>query len=85
MDIERRLAFASAVALAGATLVPTLAEAAPHHPAIDAAINALQSAKADLVAAAHDFGGHRAEAIAACDNALRQLRAAIIWANRHDE
>jgi len=52
-----------------------------HHPAIRAAIGALERAKADMQAAAHDFGGHRVDAIAACDAAIAQLRLALQYAN----
>jgi|CZKI01.1.fsa_nt_gi hypothetical protein len=51
------------------------------HPAIRAAIAALERAKADMQAAAHDFGGHRVDAIAACDTAIAQLRLAPQYAN----
>jgi len=47
------------------------------HPAIRAAINALERAKADLKAAKHDFGGHREDALKACDEAIRQLHQAL--------
>ena len=46
------------------------------HPAIHAAINSLERAKKELEAAAHDFGGHRVDAIKAIDEALKQLRLA---------
>jgi hypothetical protein len=52
-----------------------------HHPAIRMAINALERAKADMQAAAHDFGGHRVDAIAACDAAIAQLKLALQYAN----
>jgi hypothetical protein len=42
---------------------------------------ALERAKADMQAAAHDFGGHRVDAIAACDAAIAQLRLALQYAN----
>lgn len=51
-----------------------------HHPAIRAAIGALERAKADMQAAAHDFGGHRVDAIAACDAAIAQLKLALQYA-----
>jgi hypothetical protein len=53
--------------------------ASPHepHPAIRAAIRSLEAAKRDLQHAAHDFGGHRAEALAAVDAAINQLRIAL--------
>lgn len=47
------------------------------HPAIRAAIKALERAKADMQAANHDFGGHRESALKACDNAIEQLRQAL--------
>ncbi|MGA2421500.1 MAG: hypothetical protein ABSG69_15595 [Candidatus Acidiferrum sp.] len=43
------------------------------HPEIHAAINSLRHAKEHLEHAAHDFGGHRVEAIAAIDHAIEQL------------
>lgn len=46
------------------------------HPAIHAAINSLEKAKAELQAANHDFGGHRVDAIKSIDEALKQLRLA---------
>jgi hypothetical protein len=52
-----------------------------HHPAIRMAIGALERAKADLRAAAHDFGGHRVDAINACDTAIAQLKLALQYAN----
>ena len=48
-----------------------------HHPAIHAAIRALEKAKTEMQAASHDFGGHRAEAIAQCEKAIEQLRLAL--------
>jgi hypothetical protein len=47
------------------------------HPAIHAAIRSLEHAKFDLQHAAHDFGGHRADALRATDEAIRQLRIAL--------
>jgi hypothetical protein len=51
------------------------------HPAIHQAINALERAKAEMQAAAHDFGGHRVDALAACDTAIAQLKLALQYAN----
>jgi hypothetical protein len=51
------------------------------HPAIRAAIRALERAKADMQAASHDFGGHRVDAINACDTAIAQLQLALQYAN----
>ena len=47
------------------------------HPEIRKAIAALERAKYDLQHAAHDFGGHRADALAATDKAIEQLRLAL--------
>ncbi|HEY0778781.1 MAG TPA: hypothetical protein VGD56_12505 [Gemmatirosa sp.] len=47
------------------------------HPEIRRAINALQHARSDLQNAATDFGGHRADALAATDNAIHQLQLAL--------
>lgn len=82
MHITRRTALATAAAAGGITLVAGLAGAAERHPAIRAAINALEKAKADLQHADHDFGGHRAEALRECDEAIRQLRLALQYDRR---
>ncbi|HEV3459431.1 MAG TPA: hypothetical protein VHG32_23015 [Thermoanaerobaculia bacterium] len=47
------------------------------HPRLSQAITALQGAIAELQAAPHDFGGHRAEAVEACKAAVVQLRRAL--------
>jgi hypothetical protein len=51
--------------------------AAGRHPEIHAALNALQRAKIHLQEAAHDFGGHRVDAIRAIDEAQRQLQICL--------
>jgi hypothetical protein len=51
--------------------------AAGRHPQIHAALNALQNAKMHLQEAAHDFGGHRVDAIRAIDEASRQLEICL--------
>jgi len=43
------------------------------HPEIEEALGALRNARAHLMAAAHDFHGHRADAIRATDEAIHQL------------
>jgi hypothetical protein len=47
------------------------------HPEIEDALRALHSAKSHLEHAAHDFHGHRADAIRAIDEADRQLRLCL--------
>ena len=54
------------------------------HPRIVAAINALKEARAYMEAAPHDFGGHKAEAIRASDDAIRQLNLALQYRAKMD-
>jgi hypothetical protein len=42
-------------------------------PNIDDAVRAMRGAQEYLRSAKHDFNGHRADALRACDEALRQL------------
>jgi hypothetical protein len=78
----------AALLLALGTLTPGVMNAAPtpapyaakkgeQHPHIRAAIRELKEARHELETAAHDFGGHRKEAIEAVDNALKQLQEAL--------
>jgi hypothetical protein len=53
------------------------------HPRIAAAIDALKDARAYMVEAPHDFGGHKDGAIRACDNAIRQLQLALAYRATH--
>ncbi len=48
--------------------------AAGKHPEIEDAIASLARAKNHLLHAANDFGGHKADAVKAIDEADRQLR-----------
>jgi hypothetical protein len=63
--------------LSGPSASVALAATAEPHPEIRAAIHALERAKGHLQKAAHDFGGHRVDAIAAIDKALEQLNLAL--------
>lgn len=58
-------------------VTPNYARRAERHPEIQRAINDLQRAKYAMQHASHDFGGHRVDAVAACDNAIAQLRLAM--------
>ena len=49
------------------------------HPRIAAAIAALKDARAYMAEAPHDFGGHKAAAIRASDEAIRQLNFALAY------
>lgn len=57
--------------------LPATAIPAEPHPEIREAIAALRRAKAHMEHAAHDFGGHRVEAIRATDEAIHQLEDAL--------
>ena len=77
-------AVVAAPAVAPAVAMPA-AEAVPQdrddrheqHPHIRQAIRELNEAKHELQTAAHDFGGHRVEALRACDDAIHQLQLAL--------
>ncbi|HXM23957.1 MAG TPA: hypothetical protein VN948_22060 [Terriglobales bacterium] len=65
-------------------LLLALSPASPageRHPQIRAAINALENAKAHLQSAAHDFQGHRVDAIRAVDEAIHQLQICMRYEN----
>jgi hypothetical protein len=74
------LAFSAAAPAAPAPKPKPAAAATPApepHPEIREAIASLQRARDHLEHAAHDFGGHRVEAIGAIDNAIAQLRTCL--------
>ena len=54
------------------------------HPRIARAIEALRDARAYTAEAPHDFGGHKADAIRATDEAIRQLNFALAYRARED-
>jgi hypothetical protein len=58
---------------------PTVGHKAKPHPEINGAIRGLEKAKGYLQAAAHDFNGHRADALSACDAALKQLQIIVAY------
>jgi hypothetical protein len=63
-----------------AGLLLTLSMPSPafeRHPQIESALHALHEAREHLEHAAHDFGGHRVDAIRAIDEADRQLRICL--------
>ena len=47
------------------------------HPKIREALAALRSAREDLEHAAHDFGGHRVDAMHSIDEAIKQLEICL--------
>jgi hypothetical protein len=61
------------VPVAAAAPAPAAAAAMPEpHPHIDEALEAMRNAKHHLETSEHDFGGHRAKAIAHLDRAIRE-------------
>ena len=70
---------ATATAPAATTPVPAGQKAKHHerHPELHKALRNLKSAKQDLEKAAHDFGGHKAAAIQAINQAIGELEAAL--------
>jgi hypothetical protein len=75
--------FASSIAVIAVMMAltfPAMAPAAPapeRHPEIREAIAALRRAKEHLEHGAHDFGGHRVDAIRATDEAIHQLQICL--------
>jgi hypothetical protein len=75
----------AAPAAPGATAVPAAAQPtnvpaadpAQVHPEIREAIASMRKAKEHMRHAAHDFGGHRAEALRVTDEAIRQLEICL--------
>jgi len=59
--------------------LPATPAAAPaeRHPEIREALESLRRAKAHMEHAAHDFGGHRVEAIEATNQAIKQLELCL--------
>jgi len=54
------------------------------HPRIARAIESLRDARAYMAEAPHDFGGHKAAALRACDDAIRELNFALAYRARED-
>jgi len=81
MNLDRRTVLAG-VTIAGVSTVTSIADAQERHPEIRRAIAALQHAKEYMQHAAHDFGGHRAEALEDCDRAIHQLQLALQFDKR---
>ena len=68
------------------TLLLALSPASPaageRHPQIRDAMHALEAARNHLEHAAHDFGGHRVDAIKAIDEAHHQLELCLQYDKR---
>lgn len=70
---------ANVPATPAANALPATPAAAPaeRHPEIRDALGALRRAKEHMEHAAHDFGGHRVEAIEATNQAIKQLEICL--------
>lgn len=68
---------AKAVTAAASHPNTTTADRKEPHPQIREAIGALRRAKEHMEHAAHDFGGHRVEALRATDEAIHQLEECL--------
>lgn len=74
----RRMALVLLFVFLAATIGSTTVTAAPEaHPRLQHAITAIQSAVEYMQNAPTDFGGHKVAAIAACNEAVNQLKIAI--------
>ena len=69
----KKILFAAAIAGTMAFSTPAALEPHPH---IRAALTELAATREELKTAAHDFGGHRAAALKAVNNAITQLQIA---------
>ena len=78
MNTAKSLPWVTLMALAFLSLTQQARTAPPpeRHPRIHAAVEALREAREELKSAAHDFCGHRAEALEQVDRAIRQLHEA---------
>jgi hypothetical protein len=56
---------------------PAAKPAPEPHPEIREALAALRRARTHMQEAAHDFGGHRVDALKATDEAIRQLQTCL--------
>jgi hypothetical protein len=78
LSVPALAAGSTAPAKSASTRAAAPAPAPPEeHPQIRAALAALRNSKEHLEHAAHDFGGHRVEAIKAIDEAIRQLEICL--------
>ena len=73
------------IAALGATLALGVAigQAIAAQPHMEAALSALQSAKAELQQAVADKGGHRVKALDSVNTAISETRAGIEFAKTH--
>jgi len=76
----RKLFITSCIAigmLCPAAINSTAKAESERHPQLHEAIHALENARKHMKEAKHDFHGHRAAALRACDEAIIQLQLAL--------
>jgi hypothetical protein len=80
------LAFAIGVFFTTAFTTPqqNMASEASEHPRISKAITQMEDAIAYMEAAPHDFGGHKAAAIADTKAAIKSLKQALAYRAKKD-
>jgi hypothetical protein len=71
----------AAPAAAPAPVAAPVPDPQEHHPHIRAALHNLEEARAQLEAAAHDFGGHRVKALEHTNKAIEECREALRYAH----
>jgi hypothetical protein len=71
------------VAVGVAAVLATSTEARADQPHMDAALDALKSARRELDAAAADKGGHRGNALRLVKQAINEVERGIDFARRH--
>lgn len=72
------------IVLSATVLTVTAQNERALHPRIAKAIADLKDAREYMVAAPHDFGGHRVDALRATDEAIRQLNLALAFRAAED-
>ena len=76
--------FSAATLLTPAAAQQTVQSEAAQHPRVRQAITELQEAIRELEAAPHNFGGHKAKAIADSKQAIHQLNLALAYRAKED-
>jgi hypothetical protein len=79
MNMSRRDVAGAIAATVAAGFVLRSTDAEAGCPNIANAVGPLQAAQRDLADAKHDYGGHRADALAAVNEALRQLGLCLTY------
>lgn len=83
MKLFKKCSGILALTLLGAFITPSLV--AENQPHMRAALEHLQAAKAELEAAEHDKGGHRAKAQQLTQEAIEEVKAGINFDNKHSQ